>query len=110
MFVLTLWSSPCWSSAAVRRIICSLTTLTRHRSGISWTSSDSPSSTGSSGSLESVLNAFGLLVKPDGSNAAAVGLSLFFVIGSFVQIVGIIFSKPLADRFGKKAVLSPALR
>ena len=52
----------------------------------------------------STLNALGLLIKPDGSNADAVGLSLFFVIGSFVQIVGIIFSKPLAERFGKKAV------
>jgi Na+/melibiose symporter-like transporter len=50
------------------------------------------------------LNALGLLVNPDGSNAAAVGLSLFFVGGSVIQIVGIIFSKPLADRFGKKAV------
>jgi len=29
---------------------------------------------------------------------------LFFVVGSVIQIVGIIFSKPLADRFGKKAV------
>jgi len=51
-----------------------------------------------------VLDALGLLVSPDGSNAAAVGLSLFFVIGSLVQIVGILFSKPLADRFGNKAV------
>jgi len=50
------------------------------------------------------LDGLGLLVKPDSSNAAAVGLSLFMVIGSLVQIVGIIFSKPLADRFGKKAV------
>ena len=46
----------------------------------------------------------GLLVSPDGSNASAVGLSLFFVIGSLVQIVGILVSKPLADRFGNKAV------
>lgn len=62
---------------------------------------------GSRGSLtvwQSVLNSLGLLVKPDGSNAAAVGVSLFFVIGSLVQIVGIMFSKPLADRFGKKSV------
>jgi glycoside/pentoside/hexuronide:cation symporter, GPH family len=50
------------------------------------------------------LDSLGLLVKPDGSNAAAVGFSLFFVLGSLVQIVGIILSKPLADRFGKKAV------
>ena len=51
-----------------------------------------------------VLDALGLLVRPDGSNAAAVGLSLFFVLGSLVQVVGILFSKPLADRFGNKAV------
>jgi glycoside/pentoside/hexuronide:cation symporter, GPH family len=50
------------------------------------------------------LDSLGLLVKPDGSNASAVGLSLFFVAGSLVQIIGILFSKPLADRFGKKAV------
>lgn len=51
-----------------------------------------------------ILDAMGLLVHPDGSNAAAVGLSLFFVVGTLVQIVGILFSKPLADRFGNKAV------
>jgi glycoside/pentoside/hexuronide:cation symporter, GPH family len=50
------------------------------------------------------LDGLGLLVKPDNSNAAAVGLSLFMVLGSLVQIAGIIVSKPLADRFGKKAV------
>ncbi len=52
----------------------------------------------------SVLNSLGLLANPDGSNAAGVGFSLFFVVGSLIQIVGIIFSKPLSDRFGKKAV------
>ncbi len=51
-----------------------------------------------------VLDAFGLLVRPDGSNAAAVGLSFFFVLGSLVQIVGIACSKPLTERFGKKGV------
>ena len=51
-----------------------------------------------------VLDSLGLLVRPDGSNAAAVGLSLFFVLGSLVQIGGIVVSRPLADRFGKKAV------
>jgi len=51
-----------------------------------------------------VLNALGLLVNTDGSNASAVGLSLFFVAGSVIQIPCIIASKPLADRFGKKAV------
>ncbi len=60
--------------------------------------------TGDTKGWRSALDALGLLVKPDGSNAASVGLSLFFVAGSLVQIVGIVFSKPLADRFGKKAV------
>jgi glycoside/pentoside/hexuronide:cation symporter, GPH family len=53
---------------------------------------------------KAALDGLGLLVKPDSSNAAAVGLSLFMVLGSVVQIAGIICSKPLADRFGKKAV------
>ncbi len=57
-----------------------------------------------SGIWASTLNAFGLLIKPDGSNAADVAFSLFFVVGSIVQIVGIIFSKPLSDHFGKKTV------
>jgi GPH family glycoside/pentoside/hexuronide:cation symporter len=51
-----------------------------------------------------VLDWFGLLVKSDFSNAAAVGFSFFSVLGSIVQIIGIPFSKPLADRFGKKPV------
>ncbi len=59
---------------------------------------------GGGGMWHAALDSLGLIVKPDSSNAAAVGLSLFFVVGSLVQIVGIMFSKPLADRFGKKAV------
>jgi Na+/melibiose symporter-like transporter len=51
-----------------------------------------------------MLDALGLRVNRDGSNTAAVALSLFFVTGSLVQIVGIICSRPLAERFGKKAV------
>jgi Na+/melibiose symporter-like transporter len=53
---------------------------------------------------KAALNEFGLIVKPDNSNASSVGYSLFSVCGSLIQIVGILFSKPLADRFGKKAV------
>jgi len=53
---------------------------------------------------KAALDGLGLLVRPDGSNAAAVGLSLWFVLGSIVQIGGIMVSKPLADRFGKKTV------
>jgi GPH family glycoside/pentoside/hexuronide:cation symporter len=60
--------------------------------------------TGPATGWNAVLDSLGLLVRPDSSNAAAVGLSLFFVVGSIVQIIGITVSKPLADRFGKKAV------
>jgi glycoside/pentoside/hexuronide:cation symporter, GPH family len=63
-----------------------------------------PAGTGGVSGWKSVLDALGLLVKPDYSNAASVGLSFFFVLGSIIQIFGILVSKPLADRFGKKAV------
>ncbi|MEO6567999.1 MAG: MFS transporter [Opitutaceae bacterium] len=56
------------------------------------------------GLWKSALDALGLLVKADGSNATSVGLSFFLVVGSLVQIVGILLSKPLSDRFGKKRV------
>jgi glycoside/pentoside/hexuronide:cation symporter, GPH family len=45
-----------------------------------------------------------LLIRPDYSNALAVGFSFFNVLGSVVQIMFIPLSKPLADRFGKKTV------
>lgn len=56
-----------------------------------------------------ILDALGLLVKPDYSNAASVGFAFFFVLGSIIQILGIVASKPLADRFGKKAVFIAGL-
>lgn len=45
-----------------------------------------------------------LLVRPDYSNAVAVGFSFFNVVGSVVQIAFIPLSKPLSERFGKKGV------
>lgn len=51
-----------------------------------------------------VLDLFGLLVRPDSSNAPAVAFAFFQVLGSIIQILVIPFSKPLSDRFGKKAV------
>lgn len=50
------------------------------------------------------LNVLGLQVLPDASNASSVGQSFFFQVGSIIQIICILFSKPLADRFGKKTV------
>jgi glycoside/pentoside/hexuronide:cation symporter, GPH family len=60
--------------------------------------------TAETGLWKSALDALGLLVKADGSNATSVGLSFFLVVGSLVQIAGILLSKPLSDRFGKKRV------
>lgn len=57
-----------------------------------------------SSTWRSVLDALGLQILPDASNASAVGQSFFFVLGSIIQIICILFSKPLADLFGKKTV------
>jgi Na+/melibiose symporter-like transporter len=59
---------------------------------------------GDQSTTSTVLGWFGLLVMPDASNAAAVVFSFFQVLGSVLQIICIPFSKPLSDRFGKKAV------
>lgn len=53
---------------------------------------------------ETILNWFGLLIRPDMKDASGVAFSFFNVLGSVIQIIFILFSKPLADRFGKKAV------
>ncbi len=53
---------------------------------------------------KTALDYFGLLVKADGTNAAAVGFSLFNLIGTFMQLGGILCSVALSDRFGKKNV------
>jgi Na+/melibiose symporter-like transporter len=55
------------------------------------------------------LNALGLIVKPDGSNAASVVFAFFMTMGSVIQIFGIMASKPLSDRFGKKAVFTAGM-
>jgi Na+/melibiose symporter-like transporter len=57
----------------------------------------------------SVMDALGLLVKPDYSNASSVGFSFFFTVGSIIQILGILVSKPLSDFFGKKTVFIAGL-
>ncbi len=53
---------------------------------------------------ETFLDWFGLLIRPDAKDASGVAFSFFNVLGSVIQIIFILFSKPLADRFGKKAV------
>jgi Na+/melibiose symporter-like transporter len=56
-----------------------------------------------------LLDYMGLRVRPDASNAVAVGFSFFQVLGSVMQIALIPLSKPLSDRFGKKTVFITGL-
>ncbi|MFN3410041.1 MAG: MFS transporter [Limisphaerales bacterium] len=55
-----------------------------------------------------ILDAFGLIVK-DGADPSRVGFSLFLMAGNLVNIIGVLLAKPLADRFGKKAVFTIGL-
>jgi Na+/melibiose symporter-like transporter len=56
-----------------------------------------------------ILSAFGLIAAQDRSNAASVGFSLFNMSGQLVTIVGVLCSKALAVRFGKRKVFITGL-
>jgi glycoside/pentoside/hexuronide:cation symporter, GPH family len=51
-----------------------------------------------------LLDTFGLIAKADHSNVFGVGFSFFNMSGQLVTIIGVLFSKMLAMRFGKKNV------
>ncbi len=52
----------------------------------------------------SILNAFGLIVNEDRGNVTQVGFGLFNMCGQIVTIIGVLISKALAVRFGKRNV------
>jgi GPH family glycoside/pentoside/hexuronide:cation symporter len=57
------------------------------------------------GVMQSILDAFGLIIKPDYSNVFAVGFSLFNMSGQIVTLLGvIILSGWLSGVFGKRNV------
>ena len=56
------------------------------------------------GLWHSILSAFGLIVVADHSNVTSVGFSLFNMSGQLVMILGVLVSKSLSERFGKKLV------
>jgi GPH family glycoside/pentoside/hexuronide:cation symporter len=58
---------------------------------------------------KTVLGWFGFILAPDGSNASSVGFSVFNIAGTLVTIIGVLCSKPLSVRFGKKAVFGTGL-
>jgi glycoside/pentoside/hexuronide:cation symporter, GPH family len=66
-------------------------------------------STGVESWWHGLLSAFGLVAVADRSNVASVGFSLFNMSGQLVTILGVLMSKTLAMRFGKKAVFLAGL-
>ena len=68
----------------------------------------SPEAVQNSGLGFKILDTFGLIVKP-GDSPTAVGFSLFNMLGSLVNVIGVLMAKPLADRFGKKLVFMVGL-
>lgn len=61
------------------------------------------------GWVHSFLNAFGLIATQDGANTTSVGFSLFNMSGQLVMILGVVSSKWLSMRFGKKKVFLTGL-
>jgi glycoside/pentoside/hexuronide:cation symporter, GPH family len=61
------------------------------------------------GIWHTILRWFGFSLATDGSNVTGVGLSLFNILGNLVTIVGVLCSRPLSVRFGKKAVFGVGL-
>ncbi len=59
--------------------------------------------------FQRLLDSVGYLVKPDLSNVQAVGFGLFSMLGSAVTILGVLASKPLSERFGKRGVFTVCL-
>ena len=51
-----------------------------------------------------VLNAFGLVATEGRSNVSSVAFSLFNMLGMLANIIGVLFSKALSVRFGKRKV------
>lgn len=68
----------------------------------------SPEELAQGGAGLAILDLFGLVLVP-GVDASKVGFSLFNMTGSIISILGILAAKPLAVRFGKKAVFVAGL-
>lgn len=67
-----------------------------------------PEALASGGIGYAILDTFGLIVTP-GADPSKVGFGLYNIAGQFVNILGILVAKPLAERFGKKTVFTVGL-
>lgn len=61
------------------------------------------------GWFRGLLDVFGLILRPDGANAPSVGFGLFNMAGNLVTVVGVLLSKPLSERFGKKPIFATSM-
>jgi len=59
--------------------------------------------------FQQVLDMVGYVVKPDHSNVKEVAYGLFNMLGTAVTLVGVVLSKPLSERFGKRGVFAICL-
>jgi len=55
------------------------------------------------------LNTFGLLIKEDQTNVSAVTFGFINMLGNATTLIGVLLSKPLSSRFGKKTVFMASL-
>ncbi|EDY83323.1 sugar (Glycoside-Pentoside-Hexuronide) transporter subfamily [Verrucomicrobiia bacterium DG1235] len=58
---------------------------------------------------QSVLDTFGLLITTDKSNVPNVAYGLFNLAGMPLTLIGVLLSKPLSERFGKRGVFITCL-
>lgn len=56
-----------------------------------------------------VLNAFGYILKPDHSNVPGVAYGIFGMLGTLTMFLGVLSSKSLSKRFGKRVVFVGSL-
>ncbi len=71
--------------------------------GFVQTSADAPAG------IQALLDSVGYLIRPDLSNAQAVGFGFFNLCGGAVTVLGVLASKPLSQRFGKHGVFTVCL-
>ncbi len=58
---------------------------------------------------QKILNVFGLLIQQDQSNVPAVTYAFINMVGTGTMLIGVLLSKPLSIRFGKKTVFIASL-
>jgi Na+/melibiose symporter-like transporter len=61
------------------------------------------------GGVQRWLDTIGYVVRPDHSNVKEVAYGFFNMLGTSLTLVGVVLSKPLSERFGKRGVFATCL-